>query len=105
MNSAMVLGLVAGGVTSLAVVPQVVKAYRSKQVRDLSIWQPVLLVAGMLLWLAYGLMINDVPLIAANIFSISCNGLLIVMKFRYRGGDNGVVGGYSLDTIKHMEDL
>ncbi|MRR33371.1 hypothetical protein EG829_01560 [bacterium] len=83
--NAVQLGLLAGALTSCAVIPQVFKAYRSKQVRDLSIWQPVLLVLGMGLWLAYGIMIDDLPLIAANLFSIACNVLLIVMKFLYRG--------------------
>jgi len=83
--NAVQLGLLAGALTSCAVIPQVLKAYRSKQVRDLSIWQPVLLVLGMGLWLAYGIMIDDLPLIAANLFSIVCNVLLIVMKFLYRG--------------------
>lgn len=82
------LGLLAGALTSCAVIPQVLKAYRSRQVRDLSIWQPVLLVLGMGLWLAYGILIRDLPLIAANVFSIACNVLLVGMKILYR--DNQV---------------
>lgn len=82
--NAMQLGLLAGALTSCAVIPQVLKAYRSRQVRDISVWQPVLLVLGMGLWLAYGIMIRDLPLIAANVFSIACNFLLIIMKFMYR---------------------
>ncbi len=78
------LGLIAGALTSCAVVPQVLKAYRSRQVRDISIWQPSLLVLGMILWFAYGMMIRDLPLVAANVFSISCNLVLIAMKFLYR---------------------
>lgn len=82
MNSTY-LGFIAGALTSLAIVPQVIKTYRSKQARDISIWQPVLLNAGMFLWLLYGLQLGDLPLIAANTFSIACNSLLIAMKFRY----------------------
>ncbi len=80
------LGLVAGAVTSCAVIPQVVKAYRSRHVRDISVWQPVILVFGMCLWLVYGLMIRDIPLIVANFFSIFCNAALIAMKLFYREG-------------------
>jgi len=80
------IGLVAGAVTSCAVIPQVVKAYRSRHVRDISVWQPVILVFGMCLWLVYGLMIRDIPLIVANFFSIFCNAVLIAMKFFYREG-------------------
>jgi MtN3 and saliva related transmembrane protein len=81
------IGLVAGFLTSVAAVPQVVKSYRSRHVRDISIWQPVLLTAGMALWLIYGILLNDLPLIAANIFSLACYVVLTVMKIVYREDD------------------
>lgn len=77
------LGLLAGIVTSCAVLPQIYRAFRTRQVRDISVWQPVLLVVGMGLWLLYGILIGDLPLIAANSFSISCNLVLIAMKVFY----------------------
>lgn len=77
------VGLFAGLLTSVAVVPQVVRTWRTKHAKDLSIWQPLLLVVGMLLWLIYGLMIGDTPLIAANTFSLGCYLLLIGMKITY----------------------
>ncbi len=83
------LGLLAGAITSAAAIPQVVKSYRSRHVRDISIWQPVLLDVGMVLWLIYGIMLRDIPLMVANTFSLVCYTLLIVMKFVYREDDNG----------------
>ncbi len=77
------LGLLAGILTSCAVLPQIVKSYRSRHVRDISLWQPVMLVAGMGLWLLYGILIDDLPLIVTNIFSITCNLILITMKLLY----------------------
>jgi MtN3 and saliva related transmembrane protein len=77
------LGLAAGFLTSAAAVPQMLRAWRTRSVRDVSVWQPVLLVIGMLLWLVYGAILGDVPLIAANTFSIGCNLVLIAMKYRY----------------------
>lgn len=88
MNGATLLGLLAGTLTTFAAIPQVVKTWRSRHARDISIWQPVLLVAGMILWLVYGILMHDLPLIAANSFSIACYFLLIVMKIRYRDDDN-----------------
>lgn len=81
------LGLVAGAITTAAGIPQVVRAYRTKHTRDISIWQPVLLNIGMTLWLIYGVALKDMPLIFANVFSIFCYSLLIIMKFRYREDD------------------
>jgi MtN3 and saliva related transmembrane protein len=82
------IGLVAGALTSIAVIPQVVKTYRTRHARDISIWQPLLLDIGMILWLIYGILLKDLPLILANAFSIVCNTLLIFMKIYFRDGDN-----------------
>lgn len=78
------IGLLAGAITTAAAVPQVIRTYRTRQARDISIWQPILLNIGMSLWLSYGIIIGDTPLIAANGFSIVCYSLLIVMKIRYK---------------------
>jgi MtN3 and saliva related transmembrane protein len=88
------IGLLAGALTSAAAIPQVVKSYRTRQLRDVSIWQPVLLDVGMTLWLIYGIIIHDLPLIAANSFSLFCYTLLIVMKIIYREGDCRRSGDY-----------
>jgi MtN3 and saliva related transmembrane protein len=88
MNITTDIGLVAGALTSLAAVPQVVRTYRTRHARDLSIWQPVLLVIGMLLWLIYGICLGDLPLILANAFSILCYALLIFMKIFFKEDDN-----------------
>lgn len=77
------LGLTAGFLTSVAVLPQVVRTWRRKHAQDISIWQPIILITGMALWLAYGLLIKDTPLIAANTFSIACYLLLLIMKIVY----------------------
>lgn len=82
------VGLVAGFLTSIAVIPQVVRTYRTRHARDISIWQPVLLDIGMFLWLIYGILLKDLPLILANAFSIICNTLLIGMKIYFKDGDN-----------------
>jgi MtN3 and saliva related transmembrane protein len=61
----------------------VVRTWRIKHARDISVWQPLILIAGMLLWLGYGLQLGDTPLIAANAFSISCYLVLLGMKLVY----------------------
>ena len=77
------IGFFAGVLTSGAAIPQVLLTYRTKHARDLSMGQLILLTCGMLLWLIYGLSINDLPLILANVFSIVCYTALIGMKIRY----------------------
>lgn len=82
--SATWLGLLAGLLTSLASLPQVIKTWRSRHTRDLSLWQPLLLSLGVALWLIYGMLINDIPLILANIIPLACNLALTVMKLRFQ---------------------
>lgn len=77
------LGLLAGFMTSIAVIPQVVRTWRRKQAVDLSVWQPLILIAGLVLWLFYGIAIGDTPLIVANSFTIVCYLFLLGMKIVY----------------------
>lgn len=89
MNLVGTLGFCAGLLTSGAAVPQVYKTYKTRHARDISMWQLVMLSLGMLLWLIYGSMIGDLPLILANTFSIGCYTSLIAMKLRYDSEDRG----------------
>lgn len=79
-----IIGLFAGTLTSVAAVPQLVKTLRTRHARDISIWQPLLLSLGVALWLMYGIMIHDTPLILANIVPLACNVLLTILKLLYR---------------------
>lgn len=78
------IGLVAGLLTSIAAIPQLVKTLRTRHARDISIWQPLLLAIGVALWLIYGILIHDTPLILANIIPLACNIMLTILKLRYR---------------------
>ena len=82
------LGFVAGTVTSIGFIPQLIRGYQTKKLHDVSYWMPLVLAIGMLLWLLYGFFRNDIAIIIANSFGVSCNVLLITMKKWYsiRGG-------------------
>ena len=58
---------------------------RGKKVDDVALWQPVLLISGMTLWLIYGIMLKEMPMILANSFAITCNVLVLIQKFIYKG--------------------
>jgi MtN3 and saliva related transmembrane protein len=79
-----ILGLVAGTLTSLAAIPQVVKTLRTRHTRDISVWQPLLLSIGVALWIVYGILINNMPLILTNIIPLVCNALLVGLNLYYR---------------------
>ncbi len=77
------IGLIAGTLTSIASIPQVIKTLKTRHVRDISIWQPLLLAFGVALWMFYGILISDLPLILANITPLICNVVLTGMKIFY----------------------
>ena len=85
------LGLVAGVLTTAAWLPQIARTWRSRSADDLS-W-PYLLVfsAGVSLWLLYGVLSDDVPVLIANAVTIVLVGLLLGLKSltAIRAGSSG----------------
>lgn len=86
MDQVMVIGLVAGFITTLGYVPQIAKGYRTGRMDDVSVFMPLVLIAGMSLWLAYGVLLGDVPIMFWNGVSIALNVAIIAMKFYYGRG-------------------
>lgn len=99
------LGLFAGAITSAAAVPQIIKTFRTRHARDISLWQLILLNLGMTLWLIYGVALGDIPLILANTFSILCYIILTLMKIRYSEDDKKSIDGYSYTARDIKEEL
>lgn len=83
----MTVGMVAGTLTSIAAIPQLARTLRTRHVRDISIWQPLLLATGVALWILYGFLIKDLPLVLANIIPLICNIWLSILKVIYRDND------------------
>ena len=61
-----IVGLVAAFLTTVAFLPQVVHTIRTRSTHDISLRMYSLYTVGIFLWLVYGLLLRDVPLIAAN---------------------------------------
>jgi len=84
MHTAALLGFLAGTLTTLSFVPQVIKAWRSKRCQDLSWGMLITFSAGVVLWLAYGLMLWAAPIIAANAVTLALLITIGLLKIRYR---------------------
>jgi MtN3 and saliva related transmembrane protein len=78
-----ILGLIAGAITSIGYLPQIFRGYKTKKLDDVSYFMPGILALGMLLWLVYGIILNAIAVIVANIFGVACSTLLIIMKKKY----------------------
>jgi MtN3 and saliva related transmembrane protein len=81
-----VLGLIAGALTTSGYIPQIVKGYRTKKMNDVSILMISILCVGMFLWIVYGYMVNDLALLISNIIGTTFLAILVTMKFHYTDG-------------------
>lgn len=77
------LGYVAGSLTTISFVPQALKTWRSRHCDDLSWGMLVLFAAGVGTWLIYGVIQDDLPIIAANAVTLVLVILIAVMKFAF----------------------
>jgi len=78
------LGLLAGALTTLSFLPQLIKAWKSRSTHDISSGMLALFSAGLVLWIVYFVITSDVPDIAANSVTLVFVALLLALKVRYR---------------------
>jgi MtN3 and saliva related transmembrane protein len=74
------LGLAAGTCTTLAFLPQVIRTWRLRSARDLSLEWLVTFILGVSLWLLYGCLIGSLPVILANAITLMLT--LIILRFK-----------------------
>jgi MtN3 and saliva related transmembrane protein len=83
MSALTLLGLAAACCTTLAFVPQVVKAWRSRSTADISLGMFSIMCVGIVLWLVYGGIRGDLPLVIANLVTLVLAGLILLLKLRH----------------------
>jgi MtN3 and saliva related transmembrane protein len=82
--STFILGLLAASLTTIAYVPQVVKTWKSKSSKDLSLKMLLAFCVGVCLWLLYGILEKDTPIIVANSITLLLACTLLFFKFKFK---------------------
>lgn len=77
------IGFAAATCTTVAYAPQALKVWKTRSTGDISLGMFLVMVLGLALWLIYGLLSGDAPLVAANAITIVLAGVILVMKLRY----------------------
>ncbi len=77
------IGLVAAFCTTFAYLPQVIRTWTTRSTKDISLGMFLVMVVGILLWLVYGVLIADVPLIAANGLTLAFASTILYFKIRH----------------------
>lgn len=83
MNAITMIGILAGALTTVAFVPQVIKSWRTRHTRDISLGMFSVLCLGLALWLTYGLLVHDVPIILANAVTFALATSILALKIRH----------------------
>lgn len=85
MQIEQIIGIAAGVLTSSSMLPQLIKIIREKKAENVSILMLLILMSGLGLWIAYGWMKKDFPIIATNGFSLLVNIILLLFRIKYAG--------------------
>ncbi len=79
-----IIGYVAACFTTFSLLPQILRIWRLKEARDVSLLLPLMIVIGSVLWSVYGILIRSAPVIAANGIALIIALITIFFTIRYR---------------------
>jgi MtN3 and saliva related transmembrane protein len=83
LDAPTLIGLAAGTLTTIAYLPQVLKTWRKKSAKDMSLAMISLTATGIFLWFLYGLSIGSLPVILANLVTFVLVVAVLVLKVTY----------------------
>lgn len=84
MEPVNIVGFAAGALTTIAFVPQVIKIWKSKHARDISMGTFALFSLGVTMWLLYGIQLGAMPVILANAVTLVLSLTILFFKMKYR---------------------
>jgi len=84
MNSVELIGLVAGILTTISFLPQVIKTWKTRSAKDLSLGMFSIFCIGTLLWLIYGILITNWPVMVANAITLILSSFLLYFKLKFK---------------------
>jgi MtN3 and saliva related transmembrane protein len=85
LDSVTAVGYAAAAVSTFVFVPQVIRTWRLKSARDLSMATLVMMCAGLALWVIYGVLTSQAPVIAANGIVFLLASAILAMKIKFDG--------------------
>ena len=84
MTEVDILGYAAGAITSLTFLPQVIKTWKEKSAKDISLLMFVIAAINEVMWIAYGALLNNWVIILTNVIVLVMSLTMIYLKFRYK---------------------
>lgn len=83
MNYIDVIGLFAGICVTISVIPQIIKVWKTKKVKQISLLTFGVLTFGIAIWVVYGILKKDLPVIVTNSVSLFLNLIMVYFLIYY----------------------
>ena len=78
------IGLTAATCTTISFLPQAIRVIKTKQTRDISLSMYIIFSFGTFLWLTYGVLTKDIPIILANAITFALSFIILMLKLKYK---------------------
>lgn len=82
MNIITLIGALAATGTTLSFVPQVARIIKTKNTEGISLLMYIIFTTGITLWLIYGILLGDWPIIAANLVTLALAMIILILKIK-----------------------
>jgi len=79
-----ILGYAAGILVVISLLPQVIKTWKTKLTRDLSLWRYIIYAIGLILWITYAIIIKNGPVAAMNSVGLILALIILYFKISYK---------------------
>ncbi|RED22563.1 MtN3 and saliva related transmembrane protein [Flavobacterium cutihirudinis] len=83
MDFTEIIGLLAGTCVTISVIPQILKVWKTKKVREISLRTFSILTFGIFVWIVYGVLKKDFPIIITNSISLFLNLIMVYFLLYY----------------------
>jgi len=83
MSTSTILGYIAAICTTSSFIPQALKVIKTKETKAISLPMYIIFNIGIIIWLYYGILINEWPIIIANAVTITLTIIILIMKIKH----------------------
>lgn len=84
METSEIIGIIAGILTTISFLPQVILIYKTKHTKDLSLGMFILFTTGVALWFIYGVLSRSISVVAANGITLFLSLYILIMKIKHK---------------------
>lgn len=78
------IGFMAGTCTTIAFLPQAIQTWKTKSAKDISLGMYLIFCSGVILWLIYGILITNYPIMVTNVITLILAVSILYFKLTYR---------------------